>query len=348
MRISEVREQIDTFYGPPLQVISDCLRGFLVAEPGKKFIACDFSAIEARMIAWLAGEELVLEIFRTHGKVYEHSAAGIFRVEMDAIDNDDPRRQIGKVSILSLGYQGGVGALQNMAKNYGVKFAPAFEGLWSAANDEMREKAAKGYQSRNRATLGHLSKEEYMASELVKLAWRASNPAIVQFWYDLEEAAANAVAHPGEKFTAGAEGRKIIFIQKGSFLLCRLPSSRCLVYPYPKLEQAKTPWGQVKQIVTFMAEESLSRKWIRHKTYGGFFAENITQATSRDILAEAMLRLDERGFDIVLHIHDEIVVEVLKTLACEKEVREIVCMNPEWSKGLPLAAGSWVGERYRK
>lgn len=156
-----LRDGLEIFYGNVMDVLSDCLRGFITARKGHDLIAADFSAIEARVIAWLAGEEKVLDIFRTHGKIYEHAAAGIYRKPIDKITKDE--RQIGKVAVLALGYQGGVGAFQTMAKAYGVKVPDA-------------------------------------QADAIKTAWRESHPHIVKFWYALEEAAISAVLNPGMKF----------------------------------------------------------------------------------------------------------------------------------------------------
>lgn len=193
-------EDIDCFYGPPMTVVADCLRGFITAAPGHELIAADFSAIEARVIAWLAGEEKVLDIFRTHGKIYEHAAAGIYGKKMETVTKDE--RQIGKVAVLALGYQGGVGAFQTMARGYGVKVSDT-------------------------------------RADEIKSAWRDIHPKIVAYWYALEAAALNAVRYTGDTFTAGAKGREVKFKKKGSFLWCLLPSGRMLCYPYAKVVEGK-------------------------------------------------------------------------------------------------------------
>lgn len=346
LSLRDVREQIDMLYGPPIIAISDCMRGFMIAGPGKKFVSCDLSAIEARKIAWLAGEEATLKIFRGHGKIYEHSASNIFRIPMDRIDSD--QRQIGKVSVLSLGYQGGVGALQTMARGYGVTLAPAYSGLWASAPPEHREKAIRAYKANyKKPAYKKVSREEYIASDLTKQAWREANPNIVKYWYALEEAAMGAVQNPGLQFSAGAAGRQVSYLKKGSFLLCKLPSSRVLFYPYPKVIQAKTPWDELKEVVSYMSLDTRNQ-WVRFKAYGGLWAENITQASSRDLLAQAMLRLDKAGYPIALHVHDEAVCEVDAKLECKDSIHKIFCEVPTWAKDLPIAAGTWEGPVYKK
>ena len=297
-------DAIDMFYGDPIQRVSDCLRGFICAPPGKKLIAGDWSAIEARVIAWLAKEERVLEIFRGKGLIYEAEAAGIYNIHIDSVSK--AQRQIGKVAVLALGFQGGKVAFQSMAKNYGVK-----------VTDERAEE--------------------------IKDAWRKNNPYIVKLWYDLERASFLAVKYPGEKFQVG----KITYLVNGSFLWCQLPSERVLCYPYPELQFKKTPWGVDKEVVTFMTVDSMTKKWKRTNSYGGFLAENVTQAVARDLLAECLMRLEDAHFETVFHVHDEIVCEV-DGRANLVEFENIMEVVPPWAEGLPMKAEAYVSDRYKK
>lgn len=296
-------------YGSPMSIISDCLRGMIRAKSGHDFIAADFSAIEARGLAWLAGEERVLEIFRGHGKIYEHAAAGIYGKPMEAVTKDE--RQIGKVAVLALGYQGGVGAFQTMARGYGVQVP-----------DERAEE--------------------------IKTAWRKAHPAIVRYWFDLEDAAECAVLRPGGSFSAGATGREVTFKRRGNFLWCRLPSGRALCYPYPRLQTKVTPWGAPKDQVHYMAVNGVTRKWELSHVYGGLLSENVTQALCRDLLAEAILRLEERGYPVVFHVHDEIVCEAPLGRGSLEEMEAIMSEVPAWAAGFPIKAEGWRGERFRK
>ncbi len=309
MNAQTTAEKIRFLYGSPLNVVSDCLRGFLYADEGKEFIVCDFSAIEARVLAWLAGEEEVLEIFRGHGKIYEHAAAGIYKVPMEAVTKD--QRQIGKVAVLALGYQGGVGAFQQMAKGYGLKIKDS-------------------------------------EADVIKKAWREAHPHIVKYWYAVEEAVVNAVLYRGRTFAAGPEGRQVKYKVNGSFLWCLLPSGRTLAYPYPKIERIDTPWGQQKDAMTYMAMSSGVNKWERQKFYGGLGVENITQAVSRDLLAGALLRLESSGYPIVSHVHDEIVAEVEVNKGSVEEMEKIMAEGEVWSKGLPISAEGYRARRYKK
>jgi DNA polymerase bacteriophage-type len=341
--VEHKRDAIDMFYGPPMAILSDCLRGFLCAKPGHDLIACDFSAIEARVVAWLAGEEKVLEIFKTHGRVYEAAAAWIFGVPIDQVTKE--QRLVGKVAILALGYQGGVGAFQTMARAYGVKMAPAYPYLWEKADWETRHMAEERWKQSGET---HISREEWMASELAKVAWRKANEKIVRYWKDCEYAALAALQNPGKIFMAGELSRAVKYKMAGSFLWCQLPSKRVLCYPYPRAEGTLTPWGSSANQLRYMAVNSLTKKWERTGAYGGLLVENITQAVSRDILTSAMTRLEERGYPVVLHVHDEAVSEVPEGFGSVEEMEAIMSELPSWAKGLPVAAEGWRGKRYRK
>jgi DNA polymerase bacteriophage-type len=309
VNLTEALETLSMIYGSPLSVMSDCLRGFLVPAEGHDFIAADFSAIEARVLAWLAGEEHVLETFRGHGKIYEHAASTIYKKPIEEITKVE--RQLGKIAVLALGYQGGVGAFQSMARTTGVK-----------VSDEQADE--------------------------IKVAWREAHPNIVRYWYDIDRAAIAAVEKPGKIFVVETRYSLTKYVVRGSFLWCQLPSNRVLCYPYPKIEETLTPWGATKPQVTYMGENSLSHKWERMKAYGGMLVENITQAVARDILVEAMLRLEKKNYPIILHVHDEVVCEVPKAFGSVADVETILCEVPTWGEGLPIKAEGWRGNRYQK
>lgn len=307
------RDWIDLAYGSPLQVVSDALRGFLVPAPDHEFVCGDFSNIEGRVLAWLADEEWKLQAFRDFDSgiapdLYLTAAA---RIKHVSIDNAKPYRQLGKVAELALGYGGGVGAFQRMAAVYKLTLTDA-------------------------------------EADAVKVAWRETNPAIVQFWRDLESAAIRAVRDGGIQRV-----RKIAFKKAGSFLWCQLPSKRTLCYPYPEVKDKEVPWSTQEKpafrpALTYMAVNSLTKKWERCDTYGGSLAENVTQAVARDLLADAIVRCEAANLKVVCHVHDEIVVEALLRACTIDKLSNIMRDSAAWAAGLPVAVSGWAGARYRK
>ena len=290
-------EIIETLYGDPMVALSSCLRGMIVPATGNRLLVSDFSAIEARVLAWLADEQGPLDVFREGGDIYCHAASGIYGRTITPKDKDE--RQIGKVAVLALGYQGGVGAFQTMAKAYRVEVA-----------DEDADR--------------------------IKVAWRKAHPKIVKFWYALEQAAQNAVRHKGHAFEAGP----ITFRVVGEFLFAKLPSGRRLAYFRPTLgPEGLEFWG---------TDSKLGGRWGKLSTYGGKLAENVTQAVARDLLAEAMLRLEANGYPIVLTCHDEILSEVPDGFGSIAEFEHIMCETPAWASGLPLSAEGGEMKRYGK
>lgn len=320
-------DAIDTLYGSPVSVLSLCLRGFFVPEPGKMLVGGDYSAIEGRGTAWFAGEEWKLKAFRAADAgagpgIYELTAGKILGIPPEQVDKTQ-RQAYGKAPELALGYQGGVGAFQTMSKTYGVHVDDA------EANN-------------------------------IKVRWRAEHPKIRQTWYDLQGAAISAVQRPGEAFTAGHPDRPVTFKKVGSFLWCLLPSGRALCYPYPKLlpgmygEQLTymtVPSPDDKKKGKIIADPQNTATWARVGTYGGSLLENVVQALCRDLLAEAMLRLDAAGFSVVLHVHDEIVAEEAPPapwLDMTGEMSVIMAEVPAWAAGFPVAVKCEAMTRYGK
>lgn len=335
---------IDIVFGPPMAVLADCTRGFLTASAGQELMACDFSAIEARVLAWLAGQDDVLDLFRSGADIYLKQASDI--ASKNITDKEDPWRLIGKVAMLALGYQGGVGAMQTMCKAYGVKMEPAFLDLWRTIDGDTQEYVKDRYEQ-NKAK-AEISREEWMASEITKLKWRKANSSVVQYWGDTERSFSKATVSPGQPSTVGVGHQQVTFKTSGSFMRCRLPSGGVICYPYPTIQETKTPWDATKKLPSYMAEDGQSHKWQRFSTYGGSLVENITQAVARDLLADAMLRLDQAGFKIVAHVHDEIICETCPDSPGLEEMKKIMSTPPAWAMDLPLAVSGWQGFRYRK
>lgn len=293
-------ETVELLYDSTPGVLSELIRTAFVAKPGCRFIISDYSAIEARVLAWLAGEQWRLEVFQTHGKIYEASASAMFHVPIEEITKASPLRQKGKISELALGYGGSVGALASMgALQMGL--------------------------------------EESELPELVS-TWRNANPHITKFWWDVDKAAVEAVRDR----KPGKVGR-IGFSYASGILFITLPSGRKLSYVKPRVEMNK--FGRDGLTYEGIGD---SKKWMRLETYGPKLVENIVQAASRDILAEAMLRLEQAGFEIVCHVHDEVVLEVPEGVSSVDEINEIMAVNPEWSEGLPLKAAGFESPFYKK
>lgn len=296
-------ELLEMLYDSPADVLSNCLRPAIIPARGKKFIIVDFSAIEARVLAWLAGEEWRIEVFKTHGKIYEASASAMFNVPIEQIDKGSPLRQKGKIAELALGYQGSVGALKQMG---------ALE--MGLTEEELPELVAQ---------------------------WRQSNRQIVRFWYDTDRAAKKAIR---ERTTVNIRSNLKAIYQSG-FLFIELPSGRRLAYPKPRLRPHHN-WEGEK--ITFEGENSTTRRWEEIDTYGGKLVENIVQATARDCLAYSMLALEEAGYKIVMHVHDEVVIEIDKDRDALEEVAEIMGRELPWAKGLPLRGDGFESMYYLK
>lgn len=296
-------ESIELLFGETPFVFSQLVRTAFIASPGCRFIVSDFSAIEARVIAWLSGEDWRLEVFKTHGKIYEASASQMFHVPMDQIKKGSPLRQKGKVAELALGYQGSVGALINMgALDMGI--------------------------------------DEKELPFLVN-SWRESNPRIVKFWYIVENAAKAAI---NERRTVKIpKGIEFSYINK--ILFIKLPGGRKLAYYDARIE----PNSKGREQITYAGVNQETKAWGRLETYGGKLVENIVQATARDCLAEAMLRVDKAGYSIVMHVHDEMIVDVPEedTTAADK-ITELMGENIEWAQGLPLRGDTYETRFYKK
>lgn len=337
---------LEMMYGKPMTIVSDTIRSLIVAPEGKDLLACDFSNIEGRVIAWLAGQHDKLDAFRdfdegTGPDLYVLQASGIFGISLD-LAKEDFYRQIGKVAELSLGFQGGVVAFAKMGKNYGLKLADISERVIQSASDQIYEKALAAWPERGKSS--GIVKKSWIAAEIIKLAWRDKNWRIKEMWRETEECAIRAIMHPGETFSTGKV--KYRFIEP--FLFCRLPSGRALCYPFAKLKNSTTPWGDPAKKIVFKSTDQFTKKWQRKAFYGGLAVENITQAIARDIMAEAMLRTEDAGYKTVLSVHDEIVNEVDEDFGSLEEFSALMVQNPVWAKDLPITAAGWRGKRYKK
>lgn len=340
-------------YPDVMAAYSSNIRGMCVAPTGFDIIASDLSAIEARVLPWLAGQESTLDLFRRDEDVYCTSAGNTFGRLI--VKTDKYERSVGKVQELAFGYQGGIGAYGTMARAYSVDLHPAYAYLWPTATTAEQEKARLSYtryliRAEQAEDPDPLDRASGYAADIAKQRWRAANPEVVAFWSELERAAINAVRF-GEKFYVGGgdTGRPCItFGMHQDYLLMKLPSGNCIVYPHPRVHEEMTPWGRETFKLSYKTVDSVTYQYKRTYTYGGKLAENATQAVARDILADALIRIEEAGYPVVLHVHDEIVSQVKAGTGSVKEHETLMSTQPAWASGLPLKAEGWRGKRYKK
>ena len=335
---------IEMTIGPSLESISNCLRAMLQAEPGMKFVSGDFSNIEGRGAAWLTDEKWKIDAFRAFDRgeghdLYKLSYSRSFGVPIE--ETGKAERQIGKVQELALGYQGSVGAYINMGANYGIKPAEVAEVARRAVSGDVWIETSSGYE---RATNQYeLDRDTWTGIKCVVNAWRAAHPNIVQAWWDLQDAALQAVQAPGLKVPV-LNGR-IIYLAKNGFLYCRLPSGRVISYAKPRVVLDEE-FNQHQ--VAFWGIESYSRQWKEQRLYGGLQFNNCVQGLARDKLVSSMFRLEEAGYPIVLTVHDENVSEVPEDFGSWHEYRDIMAMPDAWCADMPVAVGAWEDTRYVK
>lgn len=308
-------------YGSINDTLSQLIRTAFVATPGNVLIDADFSAIEARVISWLAGQEWRLEVFRTHGKIYEASASQMFHVPIEKIKKGNPEyalRQRGKVAELALGYQGGVSAMRRMDTGHNL--------------DDLSDDEVKGIVDR----------------------WRETNSMIRDLWNIVDSAAVTVITNGGAQTIRSKTTDAVItlaceldVITGTRYMTILLPSGRKLYYPSPEIGVNR--WGNPS--VSYMGQNQTTKRWERVETYGGKLVENIVQAIARDCLAIAIESLESQGLHVVFHIHDEVVID---TPAWADEdtmldtVTKIMTKPIPWAQALPLNADGWVDKFFKK
>lgn len=300
---------IKLLYGNVPDTLSQLIRTAFIPSDGNKFVVADFSAIEARVIAWLAGEQWVNEVFATHGKIYEATASQMFHVPIEKIAKGNPEyslRQKGKVATLALGYQGGTAALIAMgALNMGL------------AEEELPD---------------------------IVQRWRSANPRIRDLWYAVEQAALTTMQTAQPQGIYG-----LIFRYEGdlvygqSFLTVQLPSGRKLFYPKPFLQENQ--FG--KMAIHYYTVGQQTRKWEVASTYGGKMTENIVQAIARDCLAETLKRIDRMGLQVVFHVHDEVIIDAPVAITVD-EICDLMAEPIPWAPGLILKGAGFESDYYMK
>jgi len=292
----------------PMVLFATGVRGMFIAGKGKQLAAMDFGQVEARCVAWMAGQRDKLKIFETHGMVYEYTGAKIHRLplEIKALKlmkmYHQQARFDGKVTELACGYQGGKNAVVKMARQQGTDMDVDF-------------------------------------AEDLKNEWREANPKIVGMWQKLTDYAKAAVADPGKNYSTN----KVTFRVQGDFLYMRLPSGRKLAYYKPELRDSK--FGEQ---LTYLGVDTDTRQWKRIATYGGRLTQNAAEGICRDLLARAMMRLEAAGYPVIMHVHDEVVTEIDQDKGSLEEMREIMCDLPDWAEGFPIHAAGFMAKRYRK
>lgn len=308
-------------YGSINDTLSQLIRTAFVATPGNVLIDADFSAIEARVISWLAGQEWRLEVFRTHGKIYEASASQMFHVPIEKIKKGNPEyalRQRGKVAELALGYQGGVSAMRRMDTGHNL--------------DDLSDDEVKGIVDR----------------------WRETNSMIRDLWNIVDSAAVTVITNGGAQTIRSETTDAVItlaceldIITGTRYMTILLPSGRKLYYPSPEIGVNR--WGNPS--VSYMGQNQTTKRWEKVETYGGKLVENIVQAIARDCLAIAIENLEAQGLHVVFHIHDEVVID---TPAWADEdtmldtVTKIMTKPIPWAQALPLNADGWVDKFFKK
>lgn len=308
-------------YGSINDTLSQLIRTAFVATPGNVLIDADFSAIEARVISWLAGQEWRLEVFRTHGKIYEASASQMFHVPIEKIKKGNPEyalRQRGKVAELALGYQGGVSAMRRMDTGHNL--------------DDLSDDEVKGIVDR----------------------WRETNSMIRDLWNIVDSAAVTVITNGGAQTIRSETTDAVItlaceldVITGTRYMTILLPSGRKLYYPSPEISVNR--WGNPS--VSYMGQNQTTKRWERVETYGGKLVENIVQAIARDCLAIAIENLEAQGLHVVFHIHDEVVIDTPAWADNDTmldTVTKIMTKPIPWAQALPLNADGWVDKYFKK
>jgi len=310
----------EMLFGNLFDGLQTCIRSMLIPSKKKILFVSDYSAIEARVLAWLANEEGVLEVFRTHGKIYEHTASLIYRKPIEDITYDE--RFVGKTGNLSLGFQGGAKAYIKMCAQYGVENV------------------------------------DYEYAEQIKVDWRKANPNIVSLWAEADGASKSAVMRPNKIYSVYGDGHvfgstpprnakpKFAYCLQGSNLLCKLPSGRCITYIKATIIDEMLPWGKLGSKIKYWGLEK--HQWQQQDLYGGKAAHNATQGTARDIMAKALITIDNSAeFTPLLTVHDEVISEGDPDIPLE--VYDNMMLDiPAWADDLPVACKGEKIMRYGK
>lgn len=325
------------------EVVSNCLRGAITVPQGKKMCVADYSNIEGRVLAWLAGEKWKLDAFRAYDAgtgpdLYKLTYSKAFTVPVEEVTK--AQRQMGKVLELAMGYGGGPGAFVTFAMGYGIDLHDMAKTTLPVVPSDVREEAERAYEwaVQEPSRLRGLDHNVWVACDSVKRLWRRANPHIVGFWGQVEHACVDVLHEHGK----APLPHNMLVWQSRSWLGIRLPSGRHLLYP-----SART--GDEGCTFSYMGVHQMSRKWMRLKTYAGKVVENITQAVACDVLCNSFKNVIAAGFEPILSVHDEILTEAIDRQSVSyKDLEKAMEILPDWAPGLPLAAAGFESHRYHK
>lgn len=353
--IEWVHDVFEATVGNPMDWAAKSLRPMFIAGAGTRLIGGDLSNIEGCVNAWLAGEDWKTEAYFAYQRgegpdLYTVSYVRSFGGQLSEVKGH--KRQIGKVMELALGYQGGPNAFISMAKNYRVKVQDIVPVVRAASPDALWWATAERFAKAK--DKGDFSVEEWTALKIIVEGWRTAHPSIVQSWWDLQDAAVEAVSVPGH--ITPVLGGRICYLAAKGFLWCRLPSGRVLAYCKPRIKTSimklvdrnGNEYERERRSVEYDGFDGVKKVWGPHVLYGGLQCENVVQAIARDVLVESMFEAERRGYEIVLTVHDELLTERAIGQGSADELRDIMSTVPVWAQGLPLAAKCWEGPRYAK
>ena len=348
---------------------ADCIRGMLMAPKGRDFICSDYSSVEARAIAYIANEETDLDAYRNNKDIYKVTASSIYGISYEEVDGGGkgPQRQVGKTAVLACGYSGGLNSLMKFSFDkipvtekdmyHAIQQAPEVmqedslitfvkQIYGNNYTDDYVTLIKDAYENPKTREVAEQYIKEIRGTWIVK-QWRKAHPKVVQLWYDMKRASIDAVLSPKAIIEVGDKGVNFRYV--GNYLIMRLPSGRPLFYMAPEVEEIETPWGSKQKVVTSLTMSSVTHKMERRQLNISILVENLVQAFCRDLLRESMLRLDKNGYDIVAHIHDEVLSEVDEGKGSVEEYEALMSITPPWAEGMPLkAAGGYRAKRYRK
>jgi DNA polymerase len=359
----------------PLKMLAKITRNMIIAGTGKKLVGGDLANIEGRLAAWVGGEQWKLDAFMLYDMgvgpdLYCVAYGKAFAEDPAEVKKQQQKRQIGKVMELALGYQGSVGSFLNMGKNYGLKPQPLVPVIQNVAPERFAEWCDRWPKARDKRGM---AQEPWAAIKTIVQSWREGHPGIVQCWWDLQDAAVEAVMYP-TRLVSVAEGR-VFYMMVGEFLYCRLPSGRCLAYAKPRIVEHREMWCELDGIsydvrstqeadlfislgwtfkermrrrVDYEGYEGEKRIWSTFSLYGGMQFNHIVQGAARDVLVGGMFRAEDAGYPLIMHTHDELLAEVDKGFGSPAELERLMTAGEPWSKGCPLAAKCWEGDRYSK